>query len=134
MEQIMKTRKLLVAFEPEKRSLHTSEFVFPILIDNQVVLYGLSSGKVFEYGVVARILTKNNNGVTMEEFLAKAVKAGIEVADIEQMQNSIQQYFKIIDTFKFSNVLKATINSNHQLSFEKTKLKVYSSDLPSKLP
>ena len=117
----MKTKKLLVAFNPDKPTAKSSDFLLPIFIDGVPKFLGLSSCKLFDYGMV--VMTGKD--VTVNDVFAKLVDSGRKIENVDQTLASIAKYFELLKEFKISNVLKLVDESSSGAGYglEKTGLK-----------
>ncbi|MEJ1414892.1 MAG: hypothetical protein RPU90_15210 [Candidatus Sedimenticola sp. (ex Thyasira tokunagai)] len=115
------TKKLLVAFNPERPTAKSSDFLFPVVIDGEPKFYGLSSGKYFEYGMA--VMT--GKVVTVNDVFAKLVDSGCKVESVDETLESIGNYFELLKAFKISNVLRLVEDSSSPfgVGLEKTSFK-----------
>ena len=117
----MSTKKLLVAFNPDKPTAKSSDFLLPIFVDGTPKFLGLSSGKHFDYGMV--VMTGKD--VTVNDVFAKLVDSGRKIESVDQTLESITMYLQLLKDFKISNVLKIKDEPSSDIGFtlEKTGLK-----------
>ena len=118
----MKTKKLLIAFIPEGLEHNKKEFLLPVDIDGEYRFLGLSSGKLYEYGLV--VMT--GNYVTVNDVFKKLVELGNKIENVDETLNSIAMYFELVNGFKISNVIRiyTEISSKTGYGFEKTRHKI----------
>ncbi len=111
----MSTKKLLVAFNPEKPNANSSDFLVPVKVDGRYVFQGVSSGKFFEYGVV--ILT--GMPVTMNDIFSKLIDLGVRIESVDNTVCLINYYFELLKGVKITNIIKIAQNVNEEdFSFE----------------
>lgn len=126
----MNTKKLLVAFDPKKPTSRSSDFLLPMVIDDNPMFLGLSSGKYFEYGMV--VMT--GKAVTVNDVFAKVVDLGRKVDDVDEMLDLIAKYFELVKKYKISNVLKVVDDLSVSYGFDLEKTSLKSSEVKKGLP
>jgi len=99
----VKTKKLLVAFNPDKPNSKSKDFLFPIYTEDNPKFFGLSSGKYFEYGMLVLV----GKSVSVNDLFAKLVDSGREIESVDETLESIGNYFELAKTFKIGNIVQA---------------------------
>jgi len=115
------TKKLLVAFNPERPTAKSSDFLFPVAIGGEPKFLGLSSSKYFEYGMVVMA----GKAVSVNDLFAKLVDSGRKVESVDETLESIGNYFELLKAFKIGNVLRLMNDSSSPsgIGLEKTSFK-----------
>ena len=118
MVETVKTKKLLVAYNPDKPNEKSSDFVFPVCIEGKSKLFGLSSGKYFEYGMLVLV----GRPVSVNDLFAKLVHSGKEIESVDEILESIDNYFELVKKIKIGNVIQAVQDTSSVLGVRLEKV------------
>ena len=95
------TKKLLVAFDPSRADIATSDFVVPILGPEGVEFFGLRSRKAAKLGRMVYV----GREVTVNDLFAKLVDTGRKIPDVEQTLDMLTALVSRLAEYKIGNVL-----------------------------
>ena len=97
----MTTKKLLVAFDPQKPEKRSSDFLAVVLEGQEPKLLGLKSRKMFVSGMMVYL----GKEITANDLFAKLVDSGRKVENVQQTLNVLQAYIQMLQDFRIGNVL-----------------------------
>jgi len=80
-----------VAFNPDKPTAKSSDFLLPIFVDGIPKFLGLSSSRHFDYGMV--VMTGKD--VSVNDVFAKLVVSGRKIESVDQTLESITRYLAV---------------------------------------
>jgi hypothetical protein len=96
------SKKVLVAFDPEKPEKSSSDFLVPVRNESgELEFFGTKSGKAIPYGMV--ILT--SRAVTENDLFAKLVDTGRKVPSVEGTLGTLCNFLDAMKTVKIGNVV-----------------------------
>ena len=99
---VAESKKVLVAFDPEKPEKSSSDFLVPIRGESgELEFLGTKSGKAVPYGMV--ILT--SRAVTENDLFAKLVDTGKKVPSVEDTLATLCSFLEAMKTVKIGNVV-----------------------------
>lgn len=98
------TKKLLVAFNPEKPDAESSDFLIPWNQEGQFVFLGLKSGKQHRYGMIAFV----GRSISVNDLFARLVDSGAFIPNVDEMLASLQDYVEQLQAFRIGNVVRIT--------------------------
>lgn len=119
-----------MAFNPDKPTAKSCDFLLPIFVDSVPKFLGLSSYKLFDYGVV--VMTGKE--VTVNEVFVKLVDSGRKIENVDQTLVSIAKYFELLKEFKISNVLRLVDESLACTGYSLEKTGLRASEKKNGLP
>lgn len=97
------SKKVLVAFDPEKQDKSSSDFLVPVKNESgEIEFLGTRSKKTFRYGMV--ILT--NRAVTENDLFAKLVDTGRKVPNVADTLDTLAKFLDAMKTVKIGNVVE----------------------------
>ncbi|REJ65137.1 MAG: hypothetical protein DWQ31_19190 [Planctomycetota bacterium] len=101
------SRKVLVAFDPDKPKKSSSDFLVPVCSESgEVEFLGTRSKKIIPYGML--VLTSRN--ITENDLFAKLVDTGRQVASVDETLALLTNFVEAMKTVKIGNVVVAELN------------------------
>jgi hypothetical protein len=97
----MTTKKLLVAFDPQKPEKRSSDFLTVVLEQQEPKLMGLKSKKMSACGMMVYL----GKEITANDLFAKLVDSGRKVENIQKTLNVLQAYIQMLQDFRIGNIL-----------------------------
>ena len=120
------SKKVLVAFDPEKPDKQSSDFLVPIPTEGGgVALRGSKSGKLAAYGLV--VMT--GNSVNENDLFAKLVDTGQKVPSVDECLARLSAYIEQVKSVRIGNIvelessdggMKLNVAANTPSGFSKT--------------
>jgi hypothetical protein len=98
----MKTKKILVAFDPARPKAQSGDFAIPVIVDGRVQLVGLRSGTTLSLGMMVYL----GKEITVNDVFAKLVDSGRKVPSVDQTVKMIGDYLAMLQGHKIGNVIK----------------------------
>lgn len=108
------TKKLLVAFDPERPKSQASDFLVPFQVEGRTVLYGLKSASEQSLGLMIYV----GRAVTENDLFAKLVDAGTKIENVEATLARLRQYIEQLPSFRVGNVVQLKTNPDGNADFE----------------
>jgi hypothetical protein len=106
------SKKVVVAFDPEKPEKSSSDFLVPVVTEKgEVEFLGTKSGANLRYGLV--ILTSRS--VSENDLFAKLVDTGRAVANVADCLKLLSNFLDAMSTVKIGNVIEITGGSNGEV-------------------
>jgi hypothetical protein len=106
---VAESKKVVVAFDPEKPEKSSSDFLVPVHNDSGGVEFlGTRSRRTIPYGMViltSRVLTEN-------DLFAKLVDTGRKVASVDDTLVLLANFLEAMKTVKIGNVVNVELNNN----------------------
>lgn len=100
---VAESKKVLVAFDPEKPDKQSSDFLVPVPIEGGgVALLGSKSGKVASYGLV--VLT--GKSVNENDLFAKLVDTGQKVASVDECLARLSTFIEQVKGVRIGNIVE----------------------------
>jgi len=97
----MTTKKLLVAFDPEKPDRRSSDFLIVVLDGAEVKLLGINSNEPVKYGLLVHV----GKEIKVNDLFAKLVDTGRKIESVRQTLRSLEHYIKELQGFRIGNLL-----------------------------
>jgi hypothetical protein len=123
---VAESKKVLVAFDPEKPDKQSSDFLVPIPTEGGgVALLGSKSGKVAAYGLV--VMT--GKSVNENDLFAKLVDTGQKVPSVDECLARLSAYIEQVKSVRIGNIvelessdggMKLNVAANTPSGFSKT--------------
>lgn len=99
---MVESRKVLVAFDPDKPDKQSSDFLVPIYPEgSKMALLGSRSGKLWKYGLV--VLT--SRAVNKNDLFAKLVDAGQKVPSVDACLSRLEAFVEQMKAVKIGNIV-----------------------------
>lgn len=114
----MKTRKILVAFDPIRPKAQSGDFVVPVFVDGSVRLVGLSSGKPVNQGMMVFL----GREITVSDVFAKVVDSGRKIANVAQTVKMLGDYLTMLQDLKIGNIVGLEMTDGSPGGFRLVKL------------
>ncbi len=95
------TRKILVPVDLDNLEKKVNDIIFPVKINNEIVLKGIKSGKIWNYGIVILTGQKSKNDI-----FKSIVDNGHRIESVEIQLNILNEYVTEMPKFKIGNILK----------------------------
>lgn len=97
------SKKVLVAFDPEKPDKSSSDFLVPVQVESgDIEFFGTRSGKTVRYGMV--ILT--SRAITENDLFAKLVDTGRKVPNVANTLEVLANFLEAMKSVKIGNVVE----------------------------
>ncbi len=122
-EAVMKTKKILVAFDPARPQSRSSDFVVPVAVLGGVQLVGVQSGKPAAQGVMVFL----GREVTVNDIFARLVDSGRRIESVEVAVKLLGDYLTMLQEHKIGNVIALEPAEGEAAGFRLTKI----ADTPS---
>ena len=107
------SKKVLVAFDPEKPDKSSSDFLVPVKNDSgEIEFLGTRSTKSLRYGMV--ILT--SRAVTENDLFAKLVDTGRKVPNVADALDTLCKFLDAMKTVKIGNVVEIVGGSENAIT------------------
>ena len=126
----MTTKKLLVAFDPKRPQVESSDFLVPAWEEETPCLLGLKSGKLHDYGLVVFL----GRDVTVNDLFAKLVDTGREVENVDRIVAELGAYLGMVKERRIGEVLSVEATPGEAIGFALRKTDVKASSAGKKLP
>jgi hypothetical protein len=97
----VKTKKILVAFDPARPKAQSGDFAIPVSVDGAIRLVGLSSGKSLSQGMMVYL----GREITVNDVFAKLVDSGRKIPSVDQAVKVIGDYFAMLQEHKIGNIV-----------------------------
>lgn len=114
----MKTKKILVAFDPARPKAQSGDFAVPISVEGTVRLVGLSSGKPVSQGMMVFL----GREITANDVFAKLVDTGRKIASVDQTVKMIGDYLAMLQEHKIGNIVALEAAPDSPEGFRLVKL------------
>lgn len=115
---MVKTRKLLVAYDPLKPSDGSGDFLVPINDSGGILFFGLRSRRQCGQGRVVYI----GKEITMNDVFAKLVDSGREIENVLQTTKGIEEYLRMLQDYKIGNIIGIETSRDETSGFRLTKV------------
>ena len=105
----MTTKKLLVAFDPQKPDHRSSDFLVVVLEGTEAMFVGVKSKKTITSGLLVYLGTE----VKVNDLFAKLVDTGLKIHSVERTVRTLEHYIEKLQDFRIGNLLSVesdTIN------------------------
>ena len=99
------TKKLLVAFVPERPKNQSSDFLIPFHTEGRTILYGLKSGSEQTHGLMIYL----GRAITENDLFAKLVDSGVKIDNVNETVERLRQYLERLQSFSIGNVLRLRV-------------------------
>ncbi len=100
---VAESRKVLVAFDPEKPDKQSSDFLLPVPTESGgVVFLGSKSGKIASYGLV--VMT--GKSVNENDLFAKLVDTGQKVPSVDECLARLSGFIEQVKTVRIGNIVE----------------------------
>jgi hypothetical protein len=97
------TKKLLVAFNPERPEDPSSDFLIPFQTEGRTNLYGLKSGRDHTYGLMIYL----GRAITENDLFSKLVDSGAKIESAEEgVLATLRQYVEKLQSLRIGNVVR----------------------------
>lgn len=96
------TRKLLVAFNPERPDSKSSDFLIPWNLESQPVFHGLKSGRDFTYGMMIFL----GRAVSENDLFSKLVDSGALINSVDNTLAILRSYIEQLQGLRIGNVVQ----------------------------
>lgn len=107
------SKKVLVAFDPEKPDKSSSDFLVPVKNESgEIEFLGTRSKKAIRYGMV--ILT--SRAVTENDLFAKLVDTGRKVPSVADTLDMLGKFLDAMKTVKIGNVVEVVGGSENSIT------------------
>lgn len=108
------TKKLLVAFNPERPEVQSSDFLIPWNLESQPVFHGLKSGRDCTYGMMIFV----GRAVSENDLFAKLVDSGASIKSVDNTLATLQSYISQLQGLKIGNVVRIVPNIDTSFGLE----------------
>lgn len=112
MKNAPKSKKMLVAFDPEKSDKASSDFLVPVVEDGKLVFFGTRSRRAVPQGMVVFV----GREITVNDVFARLVDSGRKIPVVTETLNMISNYLRQIGDLKIGQVVQISGNAS-QLNF-----------------
>jgi hypothetical protein len=119
MKDAPKSKKMLVAFDPEKSDKASSDFLVPVMEDGKLVFFGTRSRRAVAKGMVVFV----GREITVNDVFARLVDSGRKIPVVTEALNVISNYLSQIGDLKIGQVVQISGNAS-QSSFTLEPAKV----------
>jgi len=126
----IKTKKLLVAYDPENAAPISGDFLVPINDSAGVFFFGLRSKKPVRSGAMVYI----GRELTMNDVFAKLVDTGRKIENVDATVKSIEAYLRMLQDYKIGNILSVAASPTEVCGFQLQKLANSPSVVAANLP
>lgn len=107
------SKKILVAFDPDKLDKSSSDFLVPVKNESgEIEFLGTRSKKTIRYGTV--ILT--SRAVTENDLFAKLVDTGRKVSNVADAIDTLGRFLDAMKTVKIGNVVEVVGGSENSIT------------------
>jgi hypothetical protein len=96
------TKKLLVAFDPERPDDASSDFLVPLHFKGRTFLHGLKSGNEQRYGLMVYI----GRSISEDDLLAKLLDSRPEIKSDDTLLESFRRYVASLQALRIGNVVR----------------------------
>jgi hypothetical protein len=110
-----KTKKLLVAFDPERPENQSSDFLIPFQTEGQTILYGLKSRTKQSHGLIIYL----GRAITEHDLFAKLVDGGAEVESVDATLACFRQYIENLQSLRVGNVVRLQASQGEGFELER---------------
>lgn len=100
------TKKLLVAFNPERPKNSSSDFLIPFQTEGRTIFLGLKSGREHTYGLMIYL----GRAITENDLFAKLVDSGTKIASVNETVSILRQYIERLQSLRVGNVVRMKTN------------------------
>lgn len=108
------SKKMLVAFDPEKPDKASSDFLVPVLGESgEIELIGTRSKKSSRYGIV--ILT--GRAVTENDLFAKLVDTGRKISNVVETLDMLGKFLEAMKTVRIGNIVEVAGRPENSIIF-----------------
>jgi hypothetical protein len=114
----MKTKKILVAFDPDRPQSRSSDFAVPVAGPGGVQLVGIRSGKPVAQGVIVFL----GREVTVNDVFARLVDSGQRIESVEAAVKLLGDYLTMLQEHKIGNVIALEPVEGEAAGFRLTKI------------
>ncbi|MEK7674629.1 MAG: hypothetical protein AAB676_02180 [Verrucomicrobiota bacterium] len=121
----MKTKKLLVAFDPSKPRIGSGDFLVPVWENDTPFFLGTKSKKLYQFGRVVFIGKEINEN----DLFARLVETGKRIQSVEKTLKDISDYLAAIPVHRIGDILQID-RQNDRLILVKTDLKPATGQAP----
>mgnify|MGYP000303555483 CR=1 FL=1 len=124
------TKKFLVAYDSSEPHKASGDFLVPICDSTGLFLFGLTSKKTREQGVMVYI----GKEVTVNDVFARLVDSGRKIEDVDQTLNALQAYLQMLQGYRIGNILAIEPSSDLPCGFRLKKIADRPPSKPINLP
>ena len=124
------TRKILVAFDPDKPTKSGSDFLAPLLRHGRVSLWGTRSNSAQEYGLV--VFTGRE--VASADIFAKLVDGGLKISSVEDQVDLIETYISILNSTQIGQVYIVAADGAEMARFQLERAPLTAKEKGGRLP
>lgn len=128
----MKTKKFLVAYEPQNQGKNKGDFLAVVFENSKPCFLGLKSRKLWEVGLMVFI----GKEISEKEVFKKLVDTGRSIENVDQSLKDIEIYLTSLQDFKIGNIIGVAEDASGKERFKlekKAELGILSGP-PVKLP
>ncbi|ACL06614.1 hypothetical protein Dalk_4942 [Desulfatibacillum aliphaticivorans] len=111
----MLTKKFSAAVSYGDFKTKSKEFLIPFLVEEESGFQGLSSGKAFDYGVMAFI----GREIDADDIFKKLVDSGQKISNVQTTLKVLERYISEVQQFKIGNIVR--IEYGRELNFSLIK-------------
>jgi len=108
------SKKLLVAFNPERPDVQSSDFLIPWNLESQPVFHGLKSGKDCPCGIVVFL----RRAVSENDLFAKLVDLGAFINSVDNTLATLRSYIDQLKGLKIGKVVRIVPNAATSFGLE----------------
>lgn len=126
----LKTKKLLVAFDPSNPNAESSDFLVPVVDEGSPQLIGVKGRKPADLGMMVYV----GRDVTMNDLFAKLVETGRKIVSVDGTIKGIEAYLRMLQDHKIGNILSVKASSTEACGFQLEKVANSPGGAKSKLP
>jgi len=124
------TKKILVAYDPSKPEVPSSDFLAPVLEESYPRFLGLRSRKV----ILAGMMVYLGRDVTVNDLFAKLVDTGCRIESVDQTLKNIEAYLRMLQEYRIGNILAIEPSAAEPCGFQLRKLANTPATAERKLP
>lgn len=114
----MKTKKILVAFDPARPQSRSSDFAVPVAGPGGVQLVGIQSGKPVAQGVMVFL----GREVAVNDVFARLVDSGRRIESVDATVKLLGDYLTMLQEHKIGNVIALEPVEGEGAGFRLTKV------------
>jgi hypothetical protein len=107
------SKKVLVAFDPDRADKSPSDFLIPVRINlDEIKFLGTRSGRTVRYGMV--VLT--SQAITENDLFAKLVDTGRRITNVADTLQVLTRFLDAMKSVKIGNIVELSGGNNDTIS------------------
>lgn len=106
----VKTKKMLVAYDPSKPDKASSDFLVPVVESGRFTFFGTKSKREVGLGMVVFV----GREIAINDVFARLVDAGRKIPEVAETLSSIGSYLSQINGLKIGQVIEIVEDTENQ--------------------